>query len=180
MTAKEVSEYLKIPLSTLCALTRKGKIQGVKIGKHWRYREADVQSYINGSNGKPFFPVPEPAKKNGNGHDNQRKNPRINSEFPATISVLLIRKNRIGQKGIILNISEEGILFASGNGSKQAKTIEVGDPVRIIFQMPGLTRGDVEVEGRIVHRFSQSETCYGIKFRNLTEAKQGVIRRYVG
>ena len=43
MTAQEVCEFLRIPLSGLYGLTKKGKIPAVKIGKHWRYLASDIQ-----------------------------------------------------------------------------------------------------------------------------------------
>ena len=57
MTAQEVSEHLRIPLSTLYGLSKKGKIPGIKLGKHWRYLESDIvslwrnQGIVNGTNG---------------------------------------------------------------------------------------------------------------------------------
>ena len=42
MTAQEVSEHLRIPLSSLYSLTKKGKIPAIKLGKHWRYLESDI------------------------------------------------------------------------------------------------------------------------------------------
>ena len=46
MTVKEVSDYLRIPLSTIYDLTKRGKIKAVKFGKHWRYLESDIQRYF--------------------------------------------------------------------------------------------------------------------------------------
>jgi len=48
LTVAEVSQYLKIPISTLYELTRKGKIRGIKIGRHWRYLENDVLDFLKG------------------------------------------------------------------------------------------------------------------------------------
>ncbi len=39
---KEVSKYLKIPISTVYRLTQSGKIPAVKVGKHWRFRKKDI------------------------------------------------------------------------------------------------------------------------------------------
>ena len=44
LTIQELSEYLKVPLSTLYGLTQKGKIPAIKVGKHWRYLEKDILS----------------------------------------------------------------------------------------------------------------------------------------
>jgi len=48
MTVKEVSDFLKIPLSTIYDLVQKGKIRGVKFGKHWRFLEEDILAYFRG------------------------------------------------------------------------------------------------------------------------------------
>ncbi|HXV27765.1 MAG TPA: helix-turn-helix domain-containing protein [bacterium] len=48
MTGREVSQYLKIPLSSLYELTKKGIIRGVKIGKHWRYLRQDIRQFLFG------------------------------------------------------------------------------------------------------------------------------------
>ncbi len=42
LTVKEVSQYLRIPVSTLYKLTEEGKIPAIKIGKHWRYMKKDI------------------------------------------------------------------------------------------------------------------------------------------
>ena len=46
MTVKEVSQFLKIPVSSLYELTRKGIIRGIKIGRHWRYLESDILAFF--------------------------------------------------------------------------------------------------------------------------------------
>ena len=48
MTGREVSKYLKIPISTLYDQTKKGKIRGIKIGKHWRYVLQDIHDFLLG------------------------------------------------------------------------------------------------------------------------------------
>ena len=60
MTAQEVGDFLKIPLSTVYALTKRGTLRGVKFGKHWRYVEGEIHNYLLG----------DPAEQGGNGeHD---------------------------------------------------------------------------------------------------------------
>jgi len=49
MTAQEVSDLLRIPLSTIYDLAAKGKIRGVKFGKHWRFLEEEIIRYFRGS-----------------------------------------------------------------------------------------------------------------------------------
>jgi excisionase family DNA binding protein len=42
LTVKEVSDYLKIPISTIYNLAREGKLRAVKFGKHWRFLEEEI------------------------------------------------------------------------------------------------------------------------------------------
>ena len=46
MTANEVSEYLRIPISTVYKLVQEGKIPGFKVGRHWRFRREVFQNWI--------------------------------------------------------------------------------------------------------------------------------------
>lgn len=48
LSIKEVSEFLKIPLSTIYELAQKGKLRGVKFGRHWRFLEDDILNYFRG------------------------------------------------------------------------------------------------------------------------------------
>jgi len=38
LTAQEVAEYLRLPLSTVYKLVQDHKLPGFKVGKHWRFR----------------------------------------------------------------------------------------------------------------------------------------------
>lgn len=51
MTIEEVSLYLRIPVSTIYLLAQKGKLKGAKFGRHWRFLESEILSYLQ-SNGK--------------------------------------------------------------------------------------------------------------------------------
>lgn len=46
MTAEEVSEYLRLPLSTVYKLVQDKKIPGFKVGKHWRFRKETFHAWI--------------------------------------------------------------------------------------------------------------------------------------
>ena len=39
---KEVSDYLKIPVSTIYKLIQEGTIPAIKLGKHWRLKKKDI------------------------------------------------------------------------------------------------------------------------------------------
>ncbi len=42
LNVKEVSRYLKIPVSTVYKLVQDGKVPAVKFGKHWRFQKKDL------------------------------------------------------------------------------------------------------------------------------------------
>ena len=46
LNAKEVSTWLRIPKSTLYKLCSEGQIPCTKIGKHWRFDRAVVESWF--------------------------------------------------------------------------------------------------------------------------------------
>lgn len=46
LTIEELAVYLKIPRSTLYKLVREGKIPSQKIGRHWRFRKAGIDHWL--------------------------------------------------------------------------------------------------------------------------------------
>lgn len=42
LNIKEVSQFLKIPVSTVYKLVQEGKVPAVKLGKHWRFLKKDL------------------------------------------------------------------------------------------------------------------------------------------
>ena len=47
MTVKEVAAYLKIKEKTAYRLTAEGKIPGFKVGGSWRYRQREIDAWID-------------------------------------------------------------------------------------------------------------------------------------
>ncbi len=43
LNIREVSSYLKIPVSTVYKLAQIGKVPAVKVGKHWRFLKRDIE-----------------------------------------------------------------------------------------------------------------------------------------
>jgi excisionase family DNA binding protein len=41
---KELSDYLKIPSSTIYKLIQEGKLPAIKLGKHWRILKRDIEN----------------------------------------------------------------------------------------------------------------------------------------
>jgi excisionase family DNA binding protein len=42
LTATEVAEYLRLPLSTVYKLVQDKRLPGFKVGKHWRFRKETI------------------------------------------------------------------------------------------------------------------------------------------
>ena len=47
LTVQELHCYLKIPKPTLYALAQNGRIPAAKVGKHWRFRRADIDGWLH-------------------------------------------------------------------------------------------------------------------------------------
>jgi excisionase family DNA binding protein len=47
MTIEELSEYLKIPKSTLYKLAQERKLPGQKVGRHWRFRKERIDRWLD-------------------------------------------------------------------------------------------------------------------------------------
>ena len=45
-TAEEVSNYLRIPQSTIYKLAQDKVLPGFKVGKHWRFRRETIERWI--------------------------------------------------------------------------------------------------------------------------------------
>jgi excisionase family DNA binding protein len=48
MTIIEVSDYLRIPTSTIYKLSREGALPGQKLGKQWRYHKDVIDDWLKG------------------------------------------------------------------------------------------------------------------------------------
>ncbi len=62
LNIKEVSIYLKIPVSTLYKLIQEGKVPAIKLGKHWRFMKKDLEMLFEQKSPPMFFP---PEQKQG-------------------------------------------------------------------------------------------------------------------
>lgn len=47
LNIKEVSDYLKIPVSTVYKLAQDGKVPAIKVGKHWRFLKRDLDEMFS-------------------------------------------------------------------------------------------------------------------------------------
>ncbi len=46
LTVQELSEYLKVPASTLYKLARAGSVPCAKVGKHWRFHKDAIDAWL--------------------------------------------------------------------------------------------------------------------------------------
>lgn len=54
LTIDELSDYLKIPKSTLYKLLQEGKVPGQKVGRHWRFHREVIDRWLaEGHRGTP-------------------------------------------------------------------------------------------------------------------------------
>ena len=49
LTLKEVAEYLKLAEKTAYRLAAEGKLPGFKVGGSWRFKESDIENWIEDS-----------------------------------------------------------------------------------------------------------------------------------
>jgi len=49
LTIEELSIYLKIPKSSLYKVVREGRVPCQKIGRHWRFRKAAIDRWLEAS-----------------------------------------------------------------------------------------------------------------------------------
>ena len=61
LNIKELSDYLRIPKSTLYKLVREGKIPSQKIGRHWRFRKEAIDRWLE------HLPTEAPAQAGAHG-----------------------------------------------------------------------------------------------------------------
>jgi len=65
-TAEEVSNYLRIPQSTIYKLAQDNVLPGFKVGKHWRFRRDTIINWIKiqeGNSLKMVMPVTPSGKE---------------------------------------------------------------------------------------------------------------------
>ena len=59
MNVEEVSNWLRIPRSTLYSLCRRGEIPSIKIGKHWRFERKRLENWLDKKIAGHFAEVPD-------------------------------------------------------------------------------------------------------------------------
>ena len=46
LTPDQVTEHLQLSVFTIMDYLRQGRLRGVKLDKHWRVREVDLQDFV--------------------------------------------------------------------------------------------------------------------------------------
>jgi excisionase family DNA binding protein len=154
LNAQQVSEYLRISLSTVHQLTRHQKLKSVKVGKQWRYLKKDIDRYLECG----FEPAKEPAVYRG---AERRSAPRIKCLIQGFAVLTYNDREAWEGDGNVLNVSEGGMLFES------LENLPVPNPeaeVRVKVLLNPDDREEVELRGRVRHFRQDARTTLGIQF----------------
>lgn len=171
MTAKEVSAFLKIPITTLYELVSRRKLRAAKCGRQWRFFESDVMDYLRsclnlkGSCGRV--------------NTERREYPRIKSEINVHLEGMLSSSRGV-LNGRIRDISEGGLYLHDLAGNGPACAPEAGDPVKVEFDLREDDPRHLDIKARIVRVIKHGESGYAIKFRYLSGEDRQRIHAYVG
>ena len=76
LNIREVSDYLKIPTSTIYKLIQEGKIPAIKLGKHWRVMKKDIDRLFVEKTGVGSWP----RAKGGGAHGDSAKPADVSPE----------------------------------------------------------------------------------------------------
>jgi len=63
LTAEEVAEYLRLPLSTVYKLVQDKRLPGFKVGKHWRFRQEAFKEWIKNQERDLLDSINNPSKE---------------------------------------------------------------------------------------------------------------------
>lgn len=71
LTTEEVLEYLQVNLRTVYRLIKAGKIPAVRVGRQWRFRKSDIDTWLDSQHSRPArtaapaaaAPVAEPERR---------------------------------------------------------------------------------------------------------------------
>lgn len=68
LSLDDLEAYLGIPKSTLYRLVQRGRLPGHKVGRAWRFDQAEIDEWIKAGGSKPGGATQETSKR-----DNQKK-----------------------------------------------------------------------------------------------------------
>ena len=65
LTLSEVSNFLKVPKSTIYKLARERRLPGHKVGKHWRFVREEIESWVQSAGSEEFAEAAGPSSSRG-------------------------------------------------------------------------------------------------------------------
>lgn len=170
MTTKEISEYLRIPLSTIYRLTKNGSIKGIKIGKQWRYSKTDIEKYFRGGI--------DTVNAHLNEFTERRVYPRMNCNFQCKSSIHIEGLKEICEgECTVANVSAGGV-YLKNIGCCLEKT-DIGDPIDMDFSLVSdidETTHDIHAKGRVVRKTYEG---IGVKFRHIKDEYKDIITDFI-
>lgn len=175
LTAQEVSECLRISLSTVHHLTRTGKIKGVKMGKQWRYVREDIERCLI-----PDLEIPPPPRFPPQKSE-RRTSRRISCYLPAGAVLNPSPQRKWSGKGVVLNISRGGLLLQSEETASSEAMLCLNDLLLLNLRLPmAAIRYGSRLAGHIVHLDGAGKRRIGIKFDNPSPELEKAILDYIG
>lgn len=164
-TTQQVSEYLRISLSTVHHLTRTGKLRPIKKGRHWQFAKEEIDRYLN-SGFSERFNAPE-----YNGVE-RRKEPRTRCLMQGYIHIDL-PDHRWEGEGNILNISETGVFFEARD--LLLYNMPVYRNARVTVQLIPDGKPACAISGKIVRTEVFNRTRFGIQLDSKVPAFASLI-----
>jgi len=161
LNAQEVSEYLRISLSTVHHLTRAERLRSKKIGNKWCYKKSDLDYYLE--HGEMPAGLSDIA-------DERRTYKRFNCHSGCVLKIQ--RDNSAAEEfvGYVLNYSRGGVLFEFTDLENKASSFENKKPLNIKVSVPNAQNKEYyEWEGTLVHYKTDHVLRAGIQFNKLED-----------
>ena len=131
LTTEEVLEYLQVNLRTVYRLIKAGKIPAVRVGRQWRFRKRDIDTWLDSQ--RPHHvgaSVPAPSAIEPSKHAVQRRILVVDDE--ASIRELLVKT---------LSLAEYTVATAADGNSALSRLRDAGtacDLAIVDLKMPGM------------------------------------------
>jgi len=130
LTTEEVLEYLQVNLRTVYRLIKAGKIPAVRVGRQWRFRKRDIDSWLDTQR---THPAPAPAAQGPTASAPQSAQPRriLVVDDEASIRELLTK---------ILALADYQVETVV-DGTAALARLQDGHPCDLVFvdlKMPGM------------------------------------------
>jgi purine-binding chemotaxis protein CheW len=145
VTAKEVSQYLKLSESTLYKLAAKGDLRGIKIGGPWRFDRSEIQTVIR---------MEQQLTKQG----------EVKGMEELTRTMDQAVKTMTNREGKYLTFSLAGEEY--GIGILKVKEIIGMMPITTVPRTPGFVKGVINLRGKVIPvvdlglKFGMEEMAY--------------------